>query len=143
MCWVTKKQCELKIAEGDIPVIKIMREDLRSVYECFLYELGKKYTTELGPVLESLCIGAPQEDFYVIHKGFHSYSVGCIISTEIVSDSFLACAKKFTTVEYNRELLDFLPDVIEVNCIIPKGSKYYVNERGEYVSDSIEIINIK
>lgn len=88
-------------------------------------------------VLESAIIAAPQIAFglpgWRVNTGFHSYSPDiCLIvwphakhiEIETEEGTWVTC-------------MWLNPLAVVVKCIIPKGSKYFLNERGEYVSNKI------
>lgn len=137
MCWRTKKPAVLKMAEKDRAVFKVIQqidERLSSYYKRFPYEIGKLYETKIGDrkvKRGELCID----------EGFHSYSNKCkweplyqIIDT----------IHKVTFGNFVLAIFDFsvLYKHVRVSCIIPKGSLYYENEKGEIVSDKIIIKKI-
>ena len=136
MCWVTyeKKYKNFKIAEDDIPVFKVVRKHfLLSYYTNYPYILNEVHTTEPIKTDHSL--------FYIgeewkIQKGFHSYSVGC--TTKIVQGVHEWNIRVYDS-DKNTVLLDYyeMSSTCKLECLIPKGTLYYVNEYGEYVSESI------
>ncbi len=137
MCWRSIKGGSNKIAEEDIPVFKVIyRLDsdnrLRAVYNSsFLYNTGVVYQEEPLKL-----IYYPYQGIYIVNEGFHSYSPECFIQTTctlvlIKTDSYiLDCIYR-----------PYEGEVLKANCIIPKGSEYCLNGQGEYVSNSIKIIN--
>jgi len=112
MCFIVSIKIEYT-ADKDIVCYKIVRLEGKKIFSAYrgsLYYLNKKRRTiKLS------------NDFYVIHKGYHSYiNLHHLNLHHRVNDPYTM-----------------------VECIIPKGSKYYINEsEGEYVSSSIIITEI-
>lgn len=155
MCWSSrnKKLIECyKVAEKDIPVRKVMSKYIDvpdkyfSYFKGFEYESGKAYTmsTETFDYLKRYTF----HDWVSITKGFHSYDVDCkyeCVKVKMKNNTFLpvrVCTfnvyspDKFKHLEYYA----FNQCPIIIDCVIPKGTPYYVNDCGEYVSLSIKII---
>ena len=135
MCWVTSKTPQSKLAEEDISVFKIVRRHLQAYYQDFQYSIGEVFKTEMSVPLFSPC-----KVFY-IEEGFHSYSnQECKTAfTETLSEPIITVFHVFHG-ELHR--LDSYVDGCILECVIPKGSVYYKNPRGEYVSDKIKPIKI-
>lgn len=136
MCWYSKKKKAARIAVEDILVYKVMYRKpnngrFRSLYRRMDYEPEKIYWTDVNPI----SIDSPLYLEMKIDKGFHSYSM----------DKTMATKDKYHIVIYNmenNEIVDsifFSDNLVIAKCIIPKGSKYYMNEVGEIVSDQIII----
>lgn len=137
MCWITTvlSNAQPKVAEEDITVFKVaLLEDgkITSIYKNFPYEKGIVYD-----MCDSNCFG---ETNYKINEGYHSYSLDNSIIHECNGWGFYISAQFFYTFV---KQYDFLTGIyaskIFVLCTIPKGSIYYLNEYGEYVSNSIRI----
>lgn len=147
MCWsaINKSDLNRHIAKDNIPVTKFVavfgNDDIFSYYNDFAYKIGEVYNTKLGkPHLSDTYWG----EMNVINHGFHSYSVkvkirkrdsqllNAILNSRY-ADGFLKTFK-----HPNRGI----GNMAVADCIIPKGSAYYLNSYGEYVSDSIKIINV-
>lgn len=119
MCLITNN-IRRYIAEKDIVCYKIVNirdTEIISYWFDFIYELNKKYTTQ---VLQP--IPAPNGSIR-IEEGFHSYRN-------------IYAAKK----ELYYSLMKSLPTVI-IKCIVPKGSEYYIDS-DEMVSNQIIIVEI-
>lgn len=146
MCLVTADKNRYT-AEEDIVVYKILKEDLTSECWDFQYELEKQYSNSL--VLQN-CISfycdVDQEHFRSIYgydgnsskelisiaKGFHS--LGNIKLTKEIFERYHK--EIFERYHKNSSYRKF----VIVECIIPKGSKYYKNELDMYVSNRIIIV---
>lgn len=127
MCWISKIKPVKQYAYDDIVVYKVLieRRGLRSPYvQSFTWELNTIYESNLD--YPKLCIKEWIYSFinYEINKGFHS------------------CAKGYTLNQYYLALICIYPSAEIYECIIPKGSYYYKNSRGEYVSDKLIIKKI-
>lgn len=141
MCWVICDSLPVElVAEKDIEVRKIMFrivEDFYiSRYMRFPYSKGKYSLGKRLVLNESKATG-----LYSINEGFHSYGEKCEI---ILMSHPLIYGYKVT---YNNMINDdgFIPSFSDrtlevIDCVIPKGARYYVNEeKDEYVSDEIVI----
>lgn len=144
MCWRTKElertnNCNALIAKEDIHCYKIVKLNdeygFRSMYRNFKYEIGVEYENSDSLALSFNTINKTFE----IYNGFHSYSYE---STTCEVNRRHYGYNEWKIRNINKELLDWIGEfnAIQVECIIPKGSKYFLNERGEYVSDKIKII---
>ena len=136
MCWTVSMTPQSKLAEEDIPVFKIVRRNLKAYYRNFHYSIGEVFKTEISVPMYSPC-----KVFY-IEEGFHSYSnQECKTAiTETLSEPIITVFHMFHGELYR---LDSYIDACILECVIPKGSIYYINPRGEYVSDKIKPIKVK
>ena len=127
MCWISKNKPILRIAEEDIPVKKVLRvvKDVHHFWEkhfyspCFnVYEWtpGIIHEEEIGKVIDT-----PFSD-YVICEGLHSCA-------NITLHKGQAYSSRPMFIVYVNEHI--------FNAFIPKGSQYYLNEYGEYVSNQL------
>lgn len=111
------------IAEQDICVYKIVRSIndflCSSAMQNFQYQYKILYTQE-----EPILVQPGYRTSYRIEKGFHSYK------------TYFKAKKAF----YKFSECSLYNDTIIVECIIPKDSTFYKNEKDEIVSDRI-IIN--
>lgn len=137
MCWCNNK-IDVRYASEDIPVWKLV-----------LYENGiikayyhNQFVYVLNTIFKCDLVSYKCESNCYVTEGFHSYSN----EVEFQKLEFL-----FTIISSLREstIVDILDsgiiceDYRIMKCIIPKGSKYVVNNEGEYVSDCIKPIAIK
>jgi len=132
MCWVTNITPQSKLAEEDIPVFKVVRKNsLLSYYTDYPYILNEVHTTK------PLKINHSSVEEWKIQEGFHSYSIECV--TKIVRTVCGRSIKVYNSDKDDEVLLDYyeISSTCKLECLIPKGSLYYVNEWGEYVSESI------
>ena len=125
------------VADKDIPCTKIMKKlrgNLCSLYYGKYYKLGETYSMESEI---AVChhyydsFGCVQ---YEIDYGFHSYR----------PDIWRIYKNKKFELFVNECFESMLmPIDVIVDCIIPKGTVYYENEAGEFVSERIKIISDK
>lgn len=128
MCWITESEACLdgKIAEEDIPVIKILTSELIApFYFNFTYELNKDTPSLAIHVNKSY----DDEKEYEINWGYHSYKYDQIFY-DLNSGFYFINGHKIAL----RNNWRFF------HAVIPKGQKYYVNEIGECVSESLRIL---
>lgn len=117
MCLLTNN-IHKYIAEKDIVCYKIVYlqgKKIISFWFDFLYELNRKYTTQvLQPIFT-------KKGNICIEKGFHSYRNLDIAKGDV--------------------WLSLIESLAIVKCIVPKGSEYYINSK-EMVSNQIIIVEI-
>ena len=102
---------EPSIAGQDYISWKILDSSLRSLIYCHRYTLGELNRGVLGqPEFHDI-----PNPLWVIEEGFHSYTS-------------MDCCDPISW-----------PDCVLVECVVPKGSIYYLGDRGEMVSDQIII----
>lgn len=133
MCWITNVTPQSKLAEEDIPVFKIVRKHLQAYYQEFRYSIGEVFKTEM-----SVPIFSPCKVFY-IDEGFHSYSnqkCKTVIREGMAGPIIIVF-------HHEAYRLDSYMDAYILECIIPKGSIYYLNHKGEYVSNKIKPVKVK
>ena len=140
MCWKSSKEPVLMMAERDISVEKVLRVDDDGELSSTIRTLNK---WKLGEVMYTSITehNFKEEDFYqyTIRLGFHSCAKIINSPRYDMVDYWVSCCGDVKEYEL------FYADDGEVVCeaIIPSGSKYYLNECGEYVSDSLKIVRIK
>jgi len=148
MCWIAVNKSDLDrlIAKDNIPVTKIVsifgKDNVFGYfYNDFNYKIGEVYNTSLDEPYLSF---NGREVEYILYCGFHSYSTKLKI---IKRDSQLIDVKinhKFMNsfVKTFKHPNRGVGNIAIADCIIPKGCAYYLNSYGEYVSNSIKIINV-
>ena len=150
MCWFSGSK-ELskyrRIARKDVLVRKLVMatespNKVVSYFAEFEYELGKTYYDK-----ELSRLDACSSCHYVcIFVGFNSYSTECKITRK--EQTTVSGGKKKNEIEVyspdGKELVECyeLDNLLMIDCVILKGTAYYVNELGEYVSESIKPIRI-
>jgi len=120
------------IAEKDIPVFKIVKKttwgsNYESIYYRKVYYLREKVTS-----------GIEFYGTYIIEKGLHSY----LPEVKIILEKGVLFIEDISWC-YMDSFEDKYYELAKMNCIIPKGSEYYVNERGEVVSNRLEVIGFE
>ena len=118
MCWETRLEPVLLVAEKDIPVKKILRDTMEPYYHPTLkYEIGKEYYTFMESPYRPLGF----HQFMQIGYGFHSYHNMCTLTIEqglqlcVRFDGHAVCVYPYK-------------NMLIADCVIPKGSTYYLNE---------------
>lgn len=150
MCWTSKTAIPI-IADEDIECFKLVLQDesntIYSFYNEFIYELNKLYKTEINLVKSF------NNKFNNILEGFHSYSNK--VKYEI-NNNFNNTLKLYIFTNKTRINLtniyskysyiltkNISAKLVIANCVIPKGSTYYINENKEIVSNQLIIKSIK
>ena len=113
MCWTSCVLHKHK-ALDDFIVYKLVKFDTFNTCKSLVYNYT--YIFEKLYKLESPLRGKKRNYEYIINEGFHS------------------CAHLHSLIYIEESL-----DTLVVECTIPKGATYYVNGRGEVVSDKIII----
>lgn len=125
MCWISSKPPVRRIAIESIYTYKVVYD--YSEFLCdslimgFVYEYYKLYTQ--NKAIMPLCRARTNK--WIIEEGFHSYRTWLVAKKAF---------EGFSTDSSIRKKIKI------VQCIIPKGTTFYINENGEIVSDRI-IIN--
>ena len=146
MCWIGENI--ERIAEEDIPCFKIMKvynwnndDVVYSVYKNMAYRMGQVY--ELGKKLD--CTVLSSEKYSYINEGFHSYHPDVKFEKTIIdTEELIAAYPRFGLgkgIYLDAFNIDWRVYCL-VECVIPKESVYYLNGKGEYVSNTIKPIRI-
>ena len=147
MCWETNLGILSvpRIAKKDIHVKKAFSiDDCNTLWSFFhgefRWEFNRKYKGCLDKSRRYL-LGNPfskQKNHYVwrVNCGFHSAKDVEITRYQITKAQLLHigtfCYKLYDEPDWKKCIIH--------DCIIPIGSKYYVNEYGEYVSDQLIVL---
>lgn len=139
MCWVSNNPAIFEIAEQDIKTFKVLSIDqYRNLYSYFFrsaYSIGEikpKVTLQYKNVFS---------DFSYITEGYHSYDKS--IECKYYKDCDVVKVGDLEIYSPDGPLSSiFPPKLCIVECTIPKGTKYCLNERGEYVSEQIRVDKI-
>jgi hypothetical protein len=145
MCWETKKCIKPHIADKDLHVYKIcLRYYNYGALPYFqkareFYEEGKTYDADHFDKPRPLIPLYSDHYIYEIYHGMHSYSCKCQLMQGAITNGVnlvlvTPLSPKGVIAHYNTKL-----NIILALCSIPKGTTYYVNENGEYVSESIKM----
>lgn len=146
MCWRTTESfpdaLERRTAVKDIVAYKVLR--LEEGGRFFSYLQGFEYTPQRTCVLsEDLVMSKDVNGDRTINEGFHSYGGGCIVKTWGVSGMIGIYGQYRYKLLYLYDSMGMgnydcdSGDTVFARCVIPEGSAYYENERGEIVSDGI------
>lgn len=126
MCWTSSKPPVRRIAKEGIYTYKVVFDYgefiCYSLIMGFVYEYYKLYTQ--NKAIMPLC-GALSNK-WMIEEGFHSYRTWLTAKE---------ASEKFSTDPSIRKMIKI------VQCIIPKGTAFYINEKNEIVSNDIIITN--
>ena len=138
MCWIENtRSFDLQIANRDIEVYKIVsdasKQFCKSLIQEFAYKANIRYEMDAMELEESSFSSAfCPTDLIYITKAYHSYT------------KIRFTLKKPYSHEYKGIIAGNLLMPIRINnpyyvatFVIPKGSQYAVNQRGEIVSNQI------
>ena len=138
MCWMEiKDNINVQIADKDFEVYKIVldanKQSCTSIVRGFNYTVGTLYAI---PTIESKVID-PYCGKIKIEKAYHSYT-----EVHFIWDSsyYIHCGAticKDMLFGKRGICIPFENDWYIATFIIPKGSKYIINTKGEVVSDKI------
>ena len=162
MCWRSHNN-NVQYAASDIEVFKVVRVDettgsiipyyMAPYYisiNCVLI-YGKK--TDDGvfaccekPVYENKIAFYIKfntcNDLYECNMAFHSYDIKMLKDSTVIDHDTLTTF----TVYYKTNERDYYylkDNILIMRCIIPKGTRYAVNENGEYISDKIKVVSFE
>lgn len=136
------------MADRNITVLKVLKKDydrLCSYYKDYIYQLNKVEHGEIGEMMDL----GPEVDAYDyrygVYEGFHSYLPDvCIFHGPVSRIQIFKNTDDAKLGRYGKKpSIDFFSPsdtTVLVECRIPIGSEYYVNERNEVVSDKIVIV---
>ena len=138
MCWIgIKDNINVQIADKDFKVYKIVldasKQSCTSIVKGFNYTVNTLYTI---PTIESKVID-PYCEKIKIEKAYHSYTGIHFICG--ASYCILGEATRCKDLLFGNKVvcIPFENDGYIATFIIPKGSKYIINTKGEIVSDKI------
>lgn len=131
MCWMSSEKPVRKKADEDIKAFKVVRK-LPEIHGKFVYSpyylYGKGVVYEEGKKAKRIRIRIERFlDRYAINQGYHSYQ----------ENHLWAINGNYIIIKNVSENKNFYTKETIMKCIIPKGTYYYVNKHGEYVSESI------
>ena len=138
MCWIeVLKNVKYQVADKDIEVYKMVldanKQSCKSIVKGFVYTVNTLYSI---PTIESKVID-PYCGKIKIEKAYHSYTEIHFICN---SSYYIHCGAtlcKDMLFGNRAECIPFENDGYIATFIIPKGSKYIINTKGEIVSDKI------
>lgn len=139
MCWKTIYRPVKCVAKRDIKVVKFIMSKYGEQFYTPYYRqeiaMGQIKTSKL---VDPHRVGDIIDSFYAIGEGLHSYGMNIDIVIQNGRIDIMS----------NGERLDYWFDtyngfrVYIAECVIPKGSSYYLNEHNEYVSDKLKYVNV-
>lgn len=138
MCWTGKRFFERmpRIALRDIEVYKVLTKEGESPYQDYQYEFNQE--TKQISLKSNKCILSGTIE---IKYGYHSYSKKCRFVKSFYDNTTYTYITVFpkkrkenpntfiSGLSYNNKVI--------YKAIIPKGTIYYQNRDGEYVSEKI------
>ena len=138
MCWIEiKDNINVQVADKDFKVYKMVldanKQSCTSIVRGFNYTVGTLYAI---PTIESKVID-PYCGKIKIEKAYHSYTGIHFIWDSSYSIHNGATRCKDMLFGKRGICIPFENDWYIATFIIPKGSKYIINTKGEIVSDKI------
>lgn len=138
MCWVeTKNNINVQIAYKDFKVYKIVldanKQSCKSIVKGFNYTVDTLYSI---PTIESEVID-PYYGKIKIEKAYHSYTGIHFICDSSYSIHSRATRCKDLLFGKRGVCIPIENDGYIATFIIPKGSTYIINTKGEIISDKI------
>lgn len=152
MCWISRTKPKKSRAIRNIPVYKILTHDpitdryMAPIME-WEYNFKEKAESILDIPQQGTLFRSIPDPVYFINNGFHSYRKKSLrkkqkrlyssyieVLTQSPSASKYEICVDWSYVSTKREVL--------CSAYIPRGALYYLNEYGEYVSDTLVIDGI-
>ena len=142
MCWIENtRSFDLQIANRDIEVYKIVSDasklSCKSFIQEFIYEANIRYAMDAMELEESNLDGAfCMADLIYITKAYHSYTK---IRFTLKKPYSLCSIPEYKGIIAGNLLMPIRIDnpYYVATFVIPKGSQYAVNWKGEIVSNQI------
>lgn len=151
MCWYCKNNdlAKLKIAENDIKVFKVVERvtpRIVSYYvgsDGFVYGLVKNGENVVNGDGIFKYYGEIMFEGRTVYGAIHSYSYNERFSKPFIEED------EFCTILYIGKDEGYMAtatydlsafDTLIMDCVIPAGSKYAINEKGEVISDTIKVL---
>lgn len=146
MCWVSYKSPKAKVAKRDIKVLKVLYGESKDSTTLIPYFYGRKCSYTLNEESTLVPIKVEYGDFIdnrwytkkkaaIIRKGYHAYGLNS--TYEILNGGIY-----INNMCWFNSYLYLKMNVYLVECIIPKGTKYFLNGYKEYVSEKIKPLRI-
>lgn len=134
MCWRSSTLVTRNSEIKKIPIYKVVlglsyRMLKAYYYNDFLYMLDHIYEDKIEPEHCTL-------NKYIIHKGLHCYSAECKFEYNYYSVTvvYLTEARRYSDSLYNKAVI--------AKGYIPPNTTYYINEKGEIVTESLVLTEI-
>lgn len=143
MCWFTEKKINELVASEDIICYKVFsKKDIVYKTKHFLgYAIGKPKIVQLNSFVRHFkYIPYEWQKYIDLHIKPHIYPIlGLTYCNTKVGFKIEAGYHSYATVARAMPEKMFLPKIAIIECIIPKGAIYYLNESNEIVSSTIII----
>lgn len=147
MCWIGNES-DVKVAKEDVKVLKVFyanmktwaaldRKFVRKLYSAVYwseYRAGEEYHAYIEPHV--------YDDKVVINEGIHSYSYDTIFKQNKKNILKVYSKTGVSVFSYHPHTAFNSTSWVVYTCIIPAGTVYYENKRGEIVSERLKIISI-
>ena len=138
MCWIERlENVHMQIADKDIEVYKIVyeanKQSCKSCVQGFIYKINTIYKI---PSIQIRRTSIFNSIIFCVEEAYHSYTkIQYTLQSVTVNDSFF----KVKGIIFGNQIvpLSFNNPYYAATFVIPKGSKYAVNEQGEIVSNQI------
>lgn len=130
MCWNFYGKAKSKVATKDLTVYKIVRN--ATSRQCESYYQEYIYNLDLQPSISAVP-DRYTENLTTIHEGYHSYQ-----AIENVTEP--GTTLDYRLFKWGGEIYTIPKNnscIYVATFIIPKNTKYYINEWGEIVSEQI------
>jgi len=133
MCWVSSKLVCENSGDEKVPIYKVLGLTYGSLrayfYSDFLYILNHIYESRINPERGIL-------DMYLINEGLHCYSAKCRFRYNYpgVLVTCLTETRSYPPSSYTMAVV--------TKGYIPPNTKYYINEKGEIVTESLVLTEI-
>lgn len=137
MCWYSYTRPKMKLATEDIPVEKILKVSglkiCSPLFKDTEWKLNEKKATKLDDP-----IPLNSSFKYHVDQGFHSCR-----EIILIPEPSIPFTSSSTWINGKNILFSRDNDEYVFEAIIPHGSRYYVNDEGDYVSDQLVILRKK
>ena len=147
MCWIGNES-DMKVAKEDVKVVKLFyanmktwaaldRKFIKKLYSAVYwseYRAGEEYHAYIEPHVYA--------DKVVINEGIHSYSYDTIFKQSKKNILKVYSKMGVSVFSYQPHTARNSTSWVIYTCIIPAGTVYYENKRGEIVSERLKIISI-
>lgn len=143
MCWTErKKDVDIQITDKNIEVYKVVRgankQSCKSCVQGFMYEANTLYKIP-AMELKKISLGSASHiaaDIIYIEKAYHSYTKIYFTLKKLCRPSFIDGYKGIIVGNQLAPIKVDNPYYV-ATFVIPKGSQYAINWKGEIVSNQI------
>lgn len=156
MCWIAHNDPKIKVAENDVKVLKIVQVN-GSIISPYFYPDKEHYGNVINgdfSIAGDGLFSIGTDLVFVHNSGYCHWSCDEAIHSylpEMITIKIKIKTSLSTNVLIHNNsgllLQDYYGDKDDINlfmdCIIPKGTKYAINESGEVVSEKIKVIGFR